>query len=134
MQQRSGKNTAQKMKCSIKGFFSKCDQTRKVRIWSHLLKKSLMENFIFCAVKTTCQDCIFWFRCWLCTLSHYTKEEIRCIRNDNFLRILFKKSGWAMTLYQWYYIIDIISYYISIKNQCQHVCLWYNICYKAYKF
>ena len=31
-------------------FFSKCDQIRrKLRIWSHLLKKSLMENFIFCA-------------------------------------------------------------------------------------
>ena len=25
--------------------------TRKLRIWSHLLKKSLMENFIFCAVE-----------------------------------------------------------------------------------
>ena len=36
---------------SIKDFFSKCDQIRrKLRIWSHLLKKSLMENFIFCAV------------------------------------------------------------------------------------
>ena len=43
--------TAQKMKFSIKDFFSKCDQIRsKLRIWSHLLKKSLMENFIFCAV------------------------------------------------------------------------------------
>ena len=43
--------TAQKMKFSIKDFFSKCDQIRrKVRIWSHLLKKSLMENFIFCEV------------------------------------------------------------------------------------
>ena len=43
--------TTQKMKFSIKGFFSKCDQIRKkLRIWSHLLKKSLMENFIFCAV------------------------------------------------------------------------------------
>ena len=32
-------------------FFSKCDQIRrKVRIFSHLLKKSLMENLIFCAV------------------------------------------------------------------------------------
>ena len=32
-------------------FFSKSDQIRrKLRIWSHLLKKSLMENFIFCAV------------------------------------------------------------------------------------
>ena len=43
--------TAQKMKFSIKDFFSKGDQIRrKLRIWSHLLKKSLMENFIFCAV------------------------------------------------------------------------------------
>ena len=45
------RTTAQKMKFSIKDFFSKCDQIhRKLRIWSHLLKKSLMENFIFCAV------------------------------------------------------------------------------------
>ena len=39
------------MKFSIKDFYSKCDQiSRKLRIWSHLLKKSLMGNFIFCAV------------------------------------------------------------------------------------
>ena len=39
------------MKFSIKNFFSKCDQIRsKLRIWLHLLKKSLVENFIFCAV------------------------------------------------------------------------------------
>ena len=44
-------NTAQKVKFSIKDFFSKCDQIRSfLRIWSHLLKKSLMENFIFCLV------------------------------------------------------------------------------------
>ena len=30
----------------IKDFFSKCDQI----LGKHLLKKSLMENFIFCAV------------------------------------------------------------------------------------
>ena len=43
--------TAQKIKFSIKDFFSKCDQVRsKLRIWSHLLKKSLMQNLIFCAV------------------------------------------------------------------------------------
>ena len=30
------------------GFFSKCDQIRSIlSIWSYLLKKSLMENFIF---------------------------------------------------------------------------------------
>ena len=47
-------STAQKMKFSIKGFFSKCDQIRrKLRIWlSYLLKKSLMENFIFCKTKS----------------------------------------------------------------------------------
>ena len=40
--------TAQKMKIFIKDFLSKCDQIRrKLRIRSHLLKKSLMENFIF---------------------------------------------------------------------------------------
>ena len=45
-------NTAQKMKFSIKNFFSKCDQIRSLlRIWSHLLKKALMENFILlCSV------------------------------------------------------------------------------------
>ena len=43
--------TAQKMKFSIKDFFCKCDQNNIfLRIWSHLLKKSLMENFIFCTV------------------------------------------------------------------------------------
>ena len=46
--------TAQKMKFSIKNFFSKCDQIRSfLQIWSHLLKKSVMENFIFCAVSAT---------------------------------------------------------------------------------
>ena len=40
------------MEFSIKDSFSKCDQIRmKLRIWSHLLKKSLMGNFIFCVVK-----------------------------------------------------------------------------------
>ena len=43
--------TAQKMKFSIKDFFINCEQIRrKLLIWSHLLEKSLMENFIFRAV------------------------------------------------------------------------------------
>ena len=37
-------HTAQKMKFLMTDFFS------KKRIWSHLLKKSLMEDFIFCAL------------------------------------------------------------------------------------
>ena len=43
--------SAKKMKFSIKDFFSKCELIRrKLQIRSHLLKKSFMENFIFCAV------------------------------------------------------------------------------------
>ena len=42
----------------MKDFFSKYDQIqRKLQICSHLLQKSLMENFIFCAALTN----IFWF-------------------------------------------------------------------------
>ena len=41
-----------KNEVSIKDFFSKCDQICSfLWIWSHILKKSLMENFIFlCSV------------------------------------------------------------------------------------
>ena len=45
-------STAQKMKIFIKDFSNKCDHIRrKLRIWSNLLKKSLLENFILlCSV------------------------------------------------------------------------------------
>ena len=44
-------STAQKMNFSIKDFFSKRDQIcRRLRIWSHLLEKSLIEKFIFRAL------------------------------------------------------------------------------------
>ena len=43
-----------KMKFSIKDFFNKWDQIRKkLRIWSHLLKKSLIEKFIVRAVSSS---------------------------------------------------------------------------------
>ena len=45
---------SQKIEFSITDFFSEGDQIRrKLRIWSHLLKKSVMENFIFRAVSLT---------------------------------------------------------------------------------
>ena len=41
------------MMFSMKDFFSKCEQIRRnLRICSHLLKKSLIENFIYCAVSS----------------------------------------------------------------------------------
>ena len=53
--------TAQKMKFYIKDFSSKCDQIRrKLRIWSHLQEKSLMENFIFCAMAFSLNICLMY--------------------------------------------------------------------------
>ena len=49
--------SAHKPKFSIKDFFSKCDQ---ILSFPHSLKKSLIENFIFCAVFTP-YDYIKWY-------------------------------------------------------------------------
>ena len=56
--------SAKKIKFSVKNFFSKCAQTRrKLRIWSHLLKKSLIEYFIFCAVEDHFDSILFLVSC-----------------------------------------------------------------------
>ena len=59
-------DTAQKMKFSIKDFFSKCRQILRLQqIWSHILKKSLMENFIFCEVLILNFSIKMVHFCWL---------------------------------------------------------------------
>ena len=52
-----GMDIGQKINIFIKGFCSKCNHIRiqirnKLRMWSYLLKKSLMENFSFCVMET----------------------------------------------------------------------------------
>ena len=60
--------TDQKMKFSIKDFFSKCYQMRNfLRIWSHLLKKSLIEILIFCELIMS-TTMLFYLYCQLLTL------------------------------------------------------------------
>ena len=55
---------ALKMKFSTKGFFSKCDYIRRfLRIWSYLLKKSLVENFIFLCSVWYCPTLRNFFNC-----------------------------------------------------------------------
>ena len=45
------RHTVQKMKLSVKDFFSKCEQIRNFpRICLHLLEKSIVESFIFCTM------------------------------------------------------------------------------------
>ena len=59
------KYTAKKIKFSINNFFSKCDQIhKKLLILIHLLKKSLMESSIFCAV----------------IIVNYMVMQIRCVK------------------------------------------------------
>ena len=71
--------TEQKMKFSIKDFFSKCDQIhRKLRILSHLLKKSLMENFSFGAVYSVL--CILYSKYLLASQS-LTQHTIACSKS-----------------------------------------------------
>ena len=57
---------AQNMNCFVKNLFSKCEHIRtKLRIYSHLLYKSLTENFIFCLVNIigfTTESCKFFFK------------------------------------------------------------------------
>ena len=93
---------AQKMKFSIEDFFSKCDQIRrKLRIWSHLLEKYLMETFIFlCSdIPTSLNqklgifpiqnyghllgyvDCIF-LKCFLPSLNFLLKNYFKAVSVD----------------------------------------------------
>ena len=71
------------MKFSIKDFSSKCDQIRgKLRTWSHLLEKSLMENFIFYAValpvSSKLSEEIVWLKrqCW----SNCQHSKRKCLK------------------------------------------------------
>ena len=91
--------TAQKMKFSIKDFSSKCDQIRRfLQIWSHLLKKSLMENFIFCVV------------------SHNSKTSSILVRQLKFFKKMVVSSVKFTTSISWSPIcMPIIFVLTSIK-------------------
>ena len=66
------------MNIFIKDFFSKCDKIcNLLRIWSHLLNKSLMENFI-CAVipNQVSQLSFICYKCWYCYWYYFTIRYI----------------------------------------------------------
>ena len=62
------RKNCKKMKFSIQDSFNKYEEICSfLRIWSHLLKKSLMKNFSFCAVKivfTVFQKILFKLDWW----------------------------------------------------------------------
>ena len=87
------------MKFSIKDFFSICDQIRRfLRIWSYLLKKSLMENFILCAVKFRPVS-----RATVDDMRHYLKPLLQKSRNTIILHVctndfIKKSSGFVLVI------------------------------------
>ena len=62
------RKNCKKMKFSVQDSFNKYEEICSfLRIWSHLLKKSLMKNFSFCAVKmvfTVFQKILFKLDWW----------------------------------------------------------------------
>ena len=94
---------AQKMKFSIKYFFSKFDQIRrKLRIWSHLLKKSLIETFIFGAVIEVLL--------------------INVITNEHWQRLKFTFVQWLHNLVCTF--SDILGYLLSDVKLILVTCKW----------
>ena len=109
----SGIVTAQHIKFSIKGFFSKCDQIRrKLPIGPHLLKKSSMENFIFCVV------CIF--TCYIHKQSSRDVLSKRCSENIQqiYRRTPVPKCDFNKTALQlyWNHTSTWVFYWIFAKS------------------
>ena len=77
---------------------------RKLRIWSHLLKKFLMENFIFCAVNSQIVQCKLW-RQNLCLLR----------RLLNFLKLF--EFPWLHGNAYAYYDNSFSSSFITISSE-----------------
>ena len=93
----SGKNcikkvshTAQKMKFSIKDFFSKCDQIPKIPAdLVTLLNKSLMENFIFSVVIVNFQVSVSFLILTLTILENCKVKTVGLLNKPASLRRYF---------------------------------------------
>ena len=126
--------TMQNMTFSIKDFFSKCDQVRRIlRIWSHLLKKFLIENFIFFAMDLLLFCLIltdnfkwttFWLFLYFNTLFNFLFNSffnnlprflpIKCDDSQKFWSLLFSK---ATPLPKLFFLLDFsMTFYETFSN------------------
>ena len=100
------------MKFSSKDFFSKCDQIRrKLRIWSHLLKKSLMEILIF----SQCVE-LFWnFSLWFLSVK---KQLLSSLISSRFKTSLFFRISFSFfcLFYLWFLYVFLYFEVIAFRN------------------
>ena len=92
-------STPQKMNFFIKNFFSKCDEIHSfLRIWSHFLQKSLMENFIFCAMLAPIWRCPGKFHhIYLKWLGKFT-DSIWISNHIGKIKIMFQHFLWGIVI------------------------------------
>ena len=87
------------MKFFIKDFFTKCDQICSLlRVCSHLLKKSIKENFSFCVVVLEGDErgCHYWLI--LCQRSNWFRCFSKCCRILKSIGINLKiNTKWVKT-------------------------------------
>ena len=118
------------MKFSIQDFFSKCDEIRNFRqSRSHLLKKSLIEKFIFCAVYSLPFRLPFslsllkfiWsfcLECWQNTKKYLTKAfhflllnlSVNCQRNILFLQQIYAYVSASFLHPSWFSWLFVLRY------------------------
>ena len=123
-------NTVQKIKFSIKDFFSKCDQVhKKLRIWSHLLKKSLMEN-IFLAVLF----CLFKFVDSLSSVFWSIPSSFCVLHSSYKLLLAFEVVRLLTPIYSWRCIFTLMeatiiflfcSFYLKYQGQEEKKCCFF---------
>ena len=138
------------MKFSIKDFFSKCDQIRrKLRIWSHLLKKSLKTSFFvqwlcymtlhkhpwsYSLVAINSSIVIFFFEKpdFLVITSYLVREGcwITAYATANIPSKLASKNTWtstrSRTFYTIWYFLVISFLSISLSSYCT-TCLQFSL-------
>ena len=108
--------TAQKVKFFMKGFFSRCDQSRSfLRICPHLLKKSLKENFICCAEKGI--KGMQFSSLNNCSITNYTAFFI--------INLKFMADGWVLRRLHCIRPEVVIHFFFVSIHTCPKFFGWY---------
>ena len=144
------------MKFSIEDFISKCGQIHGIlQIWSYLLKKLLMENFMYCAVAPVVKLAQIWQSCfiylslwnqknfhpsflWLdlisCSASTLwqTSHKTRCLQNNisgglhSYCNSNFKIFKWKLEIKIVYSdAYSTVKIFLHSRSGCFWVVLWY---------